>query len=320
MSEINIKFLADDTLETLRANIKSTTQKLIDNPNDSSWVNNETNTDTYVVKKYKIEDFNLEIPNNQNDKETDIRNSIKLYETLKNLPKYILSDERFWLWLMFEKAYKVCQILMPIKSVDSSVFKDHWLFTGGNRRGIFFGVLSRCYFRVAMSVDETLDDPYELTKFVINYPERFRVYSWRAISSQKHIMLGILKAEKAVIDKYGEKNEVGKIYEELVKDVSKLGSVKLIDVMSEEEIQKFVYEKYCERLDSAIEEENNKKYIEALELMELNTVAKLKKAANIFQSLNDYDDSKEQLIICNNKISELSKQGKRKFFSRFKSK
>lgn len=318
MNEINIKFIADDTLETLKANIRGTTKKLMDNPDDSSWINNETNTETYVIKKYKIEDFNVEVPKNKDDRETDIKNSIKLYESLKHLPKYVLADERFWLWLMFEKSYKVCQILMPIKSVDSSVFKEHWLFSGGNRRGIFFGVLSRCYYRVAMTVDETLDDPYELSKFIINSPERFRGYTWRSISSQKHIMLGILKAEKAVIDKYGEEREINSIYAELVKDVSKLGSVKLIDAMSEDEIQQFVYKKYCKRLDTAIEEANKRKYIRALEMLEENTLIKVKKAAQIFESLDNYDDSKEQLNFCNMKIEELSKPKKKGIFSKLR--
>ena len=318
MSEINIKFMADDTLETLRANIRSTTQKIIDNSDDSDWINNETVNDTYVTKKYKIEDFDLEIPNDENDKETDIKNSIKLYESLKHLPNYVLADERFWLWLMFDKTYKTCQILMPIKDAESSVFKDHWLFSGGNRRGIFFGVLSRCYFRVAMTVDETLADPYELSKFVIKFPERFRVYSWRAISSQKHIMLGILKAEKAVVDKYGEEREVRSIYKELVKDISKLGSVKLIDAMSEQEIQEFVYKKYCERLDILIEDENKRKYIKALNFMEKRTLSNLQKATDIFQSLENYEDSQEQLNICNKIIKELSKPKKRKLFSRLR--
>ena len=69
----------------------------------------------------------------------------------------------------------------------------------GKRRGIFFNVLARCYFRVALSVDETLEDKYSLTRFVIENPERFRTLSWRANSSQKNIVLGALKAEKDIL-------------------------------------------------------------------------------------------------------------------------
>lgn len=311
MSEINIKYLANDVLDTLKANVKDIPQKIIDNPYDTEWLNDYAEKDIYVTKKYKIEDFNLDIPTSADDKDIDIKNSITLYEHLKKLPNYVLSDERFWLWLMFEKAYRVCQILMPIKSADSSVFKDHWLFSSGNRRGLFFGALSRCYYRVSMTVDETLTDPYELTKFVINFPERFRVYSWRSISSQKHVLLGVLKAEKEIVEKYGEQNEVGKIYTELAKDLSKLGSVKLIDVMEEEEIKEYIYNKYKMRIEKNI-------YDKASLLATAKEIAKIEKAIDLFSTLDEYMDSKDKLLKCIEKKKLATP--KRSFLSKLKRK
>ena len=41
----------------------------------------------------------------------------------------------------------------PIKS--SSTFGDHYLFKKGKRRGNFFGVMSRSFFRVYLTVDES---------------------------------------------------------------------------------------------------------------------------------------------------------------------
>lgn len=311
MSEINIKYLANDVLDTLKANVKDIPQKIIDNPYDTEWLNDYAEKDIYVTKKYKIEDFNLDIPTSADDKDIDIKNSITLYEHLKKLPNYVLSDERFWLWLMFEKAYRICQILMPIKSADSSVFKDHWLFSNGNRRGLFFGALSRCYYRVSMTVDETLTDPYELTKFVINFPERFRVYSWRSISSQKHVLLGVLKAEKEIVEKYGEQNEVGKIYTELAKDLSKLGSVKLIDVMEEEEIKEYIYNKYKMRIEKNI-------YDKASLLATAKEISKIEKAIDLFSILDEYMDSKDKLQKCIEKKKLATP--KRSFLSKLKRK
>ena len=141
---------------------------------------------------------------------------------------------------------------MPIKS--NSTFLDHWLFTQGTRRGIFFGVMSRCFFRVALTVDERLDDKYELTRFIIDNPERFRNLSWRSNSSEKHIVLGALKAEKTIYDNYINDPVMGKkmkqaekgthnVYTEVAAYLSLYGSVRLIDVISEEDIYNAVYEK-----------------------------------------------------------------------------
>ena len=127
---------------------------------------------------------------------------------------------------------------MPVKS--DSTFSDHWLFTQGNRRGIFFGVLSRCYFRVALTIDENLEDKYELTKFIIENPERFRNLSWRSSSSEKHVVHGVIKAEKDITEKYGKlvKNS---IYTDVAKEISLYASVRLIDVISENDIYNHVY-------------------------------------------------------------------------------
>ena len=165
MSKIHIKYMTDEALATVKANADAITGKLIENPKSSSWLKDFFPGTLWVTKKYEIEEFALRVPKDDKDRETDIYNSILLYEHLRHLPLYVLTDERFWCWINFEIGYEVALKYMPVKK-GSSVFKDHWLLTQGKRRGLFFGVLSRCYFRVALSIDETLDDPYELAKFV----------------------------------------------------------------------------------------------------------------------------------------------------------
>ncbi len=235
--------MTDEALETLKANTNSVTEKLIENPSSSSWLKELYPGALWVTKKYEIEEFSLKIPKDDKDRETDIYNSILLYERLHHLPLYVLTDERFWCWINFEIGYETALKYMPVKK-GSSVFKDHWLLTQGKRRGLFFGVLSRCYFRVALSVDETLPDPYELTKFVIENPLRFRELTWRAFSSEKTIVLGTLKAEKRVLSEYPQIEENTKHFAEIAKMLSKLGSVMLLDCMTEKDIEEYVYKKY----------------------------------------------------------------------------
>ena len=243
MSKIHIKYMTDEALATLKANTDAVTEKLIDNPKSSAWLKSFFPGTLWVTKKYEIEEFFLKVPKDDKDRETDIHNSILLYERLHHLPLYVLTDERFWCWMNFEMGYEVALKYMPVKK-GSSVFKDHWLLTQGKRRGLFFGVLSRCYFRVALSVDETLADPYELTKFVIENPLRFRELTWRSFSSEKMIVLGALKAEKRIKEEYPQMEENTKHFAEIAKLLSKLGSVMLLDCMTEKDIEEYVYKKY----------------------------------------------------------------------------
>lgn len=243
MSKIHIKYMSDEALETLKANTNTITEKLIENPDSSAWLNSFFSGTLWVTKKYEIEEFSLLVPKDDKDREVDLQNSILLYERLRHLPLYILTDERFWCWMNFEIGYQAALKYMPIKK-GSSVFKDHWLLTQGKRRGLFFGVLSRCYFRVALSVDDTLEDPYELTKFVIENPLRFRELTWRSFSSEKMIVLGALKAEKRIFLEYPQMDENAKYFADIAKSLSKLGSVMLLDCMTEKDIEEYVYKKY----------------------------------------------------------------------------
>lgn len=242
MTKINIKFMSDNAIDTLKSNIDYVTEQLIANPKDSSWLRSFIPDEIFITKKYEIEDFSLEIPTDKKDRETDIRNSILLYETLNHLPSYVLSDERFWAWINFEKGYEAALKLMPPDD-GKAVFKDHWLFTQGNRRGVFFGVLSRCYYRVALTVDPSLEDPYEYSKFAIEKPRRFRELSWRTFSSEKTVVLGSLKAIKRVVEETGVK-EKPKFYDELAKALSRKGGMMLLDIMDEKDLEQFVYEEY----------------------------------------------------------------------------
>lgn len=243
MSKIHIKYMTDEALETLKANTSVITERLTENQTLSTRLSEFIPSELYATKKYEIEEFTLRVPKDEKDRETDIYNSILLYERLHHLPLYVLTDERFWCWMNFEMGYEVALKYMPVKK-NSSVFKDHWLLTQGKRRGLFFGVLSRCYFRVALSVDNTLDDPYELTKFVIENPLRFRELTWQSFSSEKMIVLGSLKAEKRIQAEYPHVEENTKHFAEIAKHLSKLGSVMLLDCMTEKDIEEYVYKKY----------------------------------------------------------------------------
>ena len=251
MSEmINVKLLSDDALNYMYKNVDTVTKK-IQSEKDNNWIYNTFPQPMFVEKKYKIEDFNLCSNPNSTDKEKDYNNSIVLYNSLKKLPRYLLIDERFWLWLHLDKFYEVVKEMMTIKS--SSTVKDHWMHRQGKRRSLFFGVLSRMYFRVELTEE---NGDYTLTKWIVDNPNRFRNLTWRTYSSEKHVILGILKGEKKAFDELNvDRTDV---YEQISKYVSNLGSVMLLDSIESETFEELIYQKIKELSfdDDAISERN----------------------------------------------------------------
>lgn len=254
-NRIPINYINDQLLENIRENAVEV-GNYVKEHSDTGWLKKYASGQLFEEKKFYIPDFKLYVSEDGDYSKVDFSNSVILYEALKELPRYVLTNENFWVWLELTKCYDVCRQAMPIKS--KSTFKEHWLFKGGNRRGIFFGVLSRCYFKTELTVDDRLADKYELTKFICDKYERFRNLSWRGISSEKHFVLGVIKAEKDLYDEYnqtpekaemfrkaetGLKNPERNLYTELAKELSLYGSVRLIDALSEDEIYQIAKEK-----------------------------------------------------------------------------
>lgn len=316
MSKINIKLMSEETYATLKRNIDVYVKNFKNNTNDGSWIEDITPEKAFEIKKFQIEDFVLETPEDSYDRRTDLKNAITLYEHLNVLPGYILAEPRFWLWLMFEKGYEAA--LSGMEKIDSTSFKHQWLFIDGLRRGLFFGILSRLYYRVELTyAPENVDDPYYLTRYVMENPNRFREISWRTISNHKFVVKAMLKAEMQANHDI-EFEEKGQYFSALAKEICKLGSIKLIDAMEETDLENYIYKKYVTIINEDLEHKRIEKYNNGIDLMNSNELKKIKKAIIVFSELNDYMDSEEMIDQCNERIKELkSKSG---IFSFLKSK
>ena len=107
-----------------------------------------------------------------------------------------------------------------------------------------FGVFSRAFFRVKLTVDSNNEnDKYHLTRFASENIRRYREFTWRSYSNNATIVRGALRAEKKLIQDFTiEIESIKDYYPEIAKFISKLGSVKLLDIMTEEYIFNSVYD------------------------------------------------------------------------------
>lgn len=247
---INIKFATEEALDWLETNPKKATENIKNNVFEGTWLKNILKKEAFEVRKAKIPDFELKTSIEGIYNEVVLENAIKLYESLKNLPRYILTDERLWIWLNIEKCYRASIQGMPLNK--DTTFEGTWLFTRGKRRGLFYGIHSRSYFWTEFTVDETLDDKYELTKFVFEKIERIRNLTFD--NKSKHVVFSTVKAEKMLYDKYAN-NEQFKdafikaersykncnIYTYIRKYVSLLGSVRILESISSNELTNILY-------------------------------------------------------------------------------
>jgi hypothetical protein len=245
--KINIKYMCDDVLETIKNNPSKYAEIISENIDSSQWIIEEFKH-PYIEKKITIPDFEFCTDNKLDIKKLSYINSVLLHKSLKNLPPYVLSDERFWAWINFDKGYILSQILIPINKKQSRL-KNHYFFGSGSvRRGMFFGVLSRLYYRAHLTYDAKAGDSYELTKYVNDNPKRFRNLTWRAYSSDSELVKKILRIQYKLELIYKEKM-TSHIYEEIAKYISSLGSVTYVELLSENDLEFKITQRVIKILD-----------------------------------------------------------------------
>ncbi len=137
---INISFMNDKLLDTLYSNPKKVSEYMKENPYDSRWLKELSDEVLFEQRKQKIIDFDLKLASDGKYKNVELENAISLYEHIKDLPRYILVDNRFWLWLEFDKFYRVALQAMPL-TTDTRL-EYSWLFKEG-KRGIWRNALAR---------------------------------------------------------------------------------------------------------------------------------------------------------------------------------
>lgn len=242
--EINIKLMTEEAYKTLQNNYEEIYMMIIDHPSDSSWLKDYLGFEPYETKKYTIEDF--ELKSDSIYKNVEFENAVILYNALKDLPKYILCNIRFWAWITFEKAYK--QAISRIELKNNSIVKNWWL-PGKSRRDLMLGIISREFFKVEVSIEELQEDKYLLTRYIMGNSEVYRNIVYRNIGMIKNVSLGILQAEYDIEKYYNYSITVDRA-REVMKDASRIGSVMMIDLLSKEEVRNILFNKIKKRIIS----------------------------------------------------------------------
>lgn len=238
--KINIKVMKESAYETLANNPKKVFDEIKKHPYDPSWLKDFVGEDPFETRPYFVDDFELLYDDNYD--KVAYQNGIVLYEHLiDNVPGYILYDARFWAWIVFEKGYR-----QSIQSVELSSYKTigySWFPKTNGRRQLLRGTLSREFIKVKMSIDESRDDKYELTKCLFKNRTLYIMLLARNISDIPNFCHAVLDIANSIYVESGHiltRDES----ETLLKIGCKIGSVRLVDVMDYCEIREALIVKY----------------------------------------------------------------------------
>ena len=231
---INIMMMKDSALEKCRVDSEELTRKMFAYPDDASWLATFVGEDPFEAKKFAIPEFELKVPATK-EEAADIRleNALILHDALKDVPAYILGDMHFWAWVTFTVGYKYAQYRSDIKA---EYLKNNWVTRGDNaRRSVMLQTIGMNYFVADLANSGDEEHRRKLTEYLFNNQELYRNLVYRNISDISAVSEAVIEA----FYDYEAKTKTSiprETIRAMFKFISNLGSVRLIDSMSADDI------------------------------------------------------------------------------------
>lgn len=129
----------------------------------------------------------------------DCSNAILIYEAFQKLEPIQASDERLWVYLSHVDLYSY--MVKRWNAVHNGTAKDgkdyileHWFLSSSAQSSLVRNALAGLWWSVYLSVDETKDDKYELTKILfrqLDFPTR--TLGTYKLGRHKEAVIGILE-------------------------------------------------------------------------------------------------------------------------------
>lgn len=163
---------------------------------------------------------------------TDLENIKRVYGHMRSLSDSQASDERIWAAYTLSEARDYMTYRWPATEVKD--IQNRYLFGYGHQRSLFRNGVSRLWWIGRFSFDDTRDNPYELTEFLVTKQDAIEAICGRNVFNNAIVGRTAIQA-LADAEKNGQD-----LSRELVRGVGKymnlLAGTYLIDSLSKEEV------------------------------------------------------------------------------------
>lgn len=233
---MKIKYLKADALDAFRANLEFVFDYMKNN-NDKEWMNRVFGNEFLAESKIDYEPFqwdtSFDSPIN-----SDCNNAIILHQNLRGITRAMATDERLWAGIALTIGYDYLLYRWPLDNLTKLTYR--WVFYTPGRRKLFYQGIARLWWYAELTYDANAQDPYQLTRFVYKYPHVMEKMIYRNYSMNQKIRFNIINS-LIELEKQGT-NITYNIMAKTYKEVSKLGSVMLIDEISSLSTRKKIQE------------------------------------------------------------------------------
>lgn len=237
---MKIKYLKPEALDSFKSNLDFVFDYINSNT-DKDWINRVLGNDALADSKVEYEAFQWDT-SFDNPIDSDCNNAILLHQNLKGITRAMATDERLWAGIAVTIGYDYLLYRWPLDKLTKLTYR--WVFYTPGRRKLFYHGIARLWWYAELTYDKNTDDPYHLTRFVYKFPHIMEKMIYRNYSMNERIRFSIIRALSGINDK-GKSikyNHMTKVY----KDISNLGSIRLMDEISNLTYQETIMKKLSE--------------------------------------------------------------------------
>lgn len=237
----NLRVFTDKGLDFIHQNMTDFFEVLKNSKDNTAWIKDFCKKDPTTSSPYNF-DFAFET-NSLNPNEGELHNAINLYELFKTnkIGNAIIYNEKFAAGFLLTFGYDYffwASDLAAETRVSATFFFDH---RKGLRQALARNLLTRLYKVVEMTVDESLDDKYELTKFVFDNPALRRIVYYPNMDGEKSSRT-FIRAIKRLKDEKPELQISMKLFEKARLQFSAYSHINMIECMDEKDVENYLYQ------------------------------------------------------------------------------
>lgn len=237
---MKIKYLTEKGLMMVRSNTEHIAKEILTDKNIR--ISDLFKDDDIVSESaYDLPDFKLDMSQEKGREPlTDFENVKRVYNNMRGLSDSLASDERLWTAYTLVDKYDYMRYRWKVNSEKD--LKNRYLFGYSAQRSLFRNGMARLWWIGRVSYDESRDDPYELTEFLVTRDQDYaeNICGRNFFNNPKVIrstIAALLDSEKegVVIDRF--------LVREIAKYMNLLAGTYLLDFMEYDELYNKAREK-----------------------------------------------------------------------------
>ena len=237
---MELKCLDQSCLDNLKVNIENNIQ----NGNyakDNPWLD-EFFTEEYTFSIGNVKNIKFSIPEEgSGGKERtkyDGENCKVLYEALKGLTIDQATDDRLWTYLTHVTFWDYMKRRWPLTDQTNPIgfINDRYFPKKNNNKSMVRNGVSRLWWMAYSTYDESLENPFEITEFLLKDSDMQVSLMERNYSRNSNFIKKVLRAVKIFGETNFQPNTTLK--RKLWVELNRIGGVKVLDMLSYDDVYK----------------------------------------------------------------------------------